>query len=1001
MKYIAKPKIAKKQRLILILSVVFAVLLAVSIVLAFMLSGGEETPEKEKPEILEGEGIKYNYATAYAEVKDDNMKTISVKNKTGEYIFSRDEKGVFILYYRDKNGDIQVFYPDICAQDAGFKYSELYSVETNDSLQAITKLSYLCMSLEAPYFSERIYLSDDKVERSKELDVYGLTDDKVQKVTFSYLDENKETKYHTIEIGNPSINEAGHYYRVDGRDYIYCSSNNYFSYALGEYASFVKAILVAEGLPYDNGFAPYLTSNYYQWENERYNGAKKDDPDTVGPTVIPDPSTTDDEITAIVYADVIYPSDENDNGYASGGYSKVEMNLTDMMKDPDYAPLLNSLVGKGVGERDGVLSNDVFATVISRSLGIDFGDKKSLKYEYAITAIEAILTDAEDITEYATPVMGHEKIKVAYSCKVNGERVSAVIMHAVVDLNDPLIPDEAKEKLSLASIGSLATPITFSIDYTKDNTPAETIKVIITEITAIHDKKGNLIAKVANDSTVTFRYCFEIDGERTEPETYIADLSEESEEIKELRELFVNRVKGKNLNILVNEQIAYYEALYSFDTYAVSKIDSLVRAHLVVAFRFQNASDRDPYYGESLYENLMHGKHSLYGLNASSCENVVKALGGISTDSATNTASGLAGIETIEIGITPEVKEKYGLYAYTIYFELPRGIEVYSSEDEVADPDKIDDYFAYATLSTNLYISELNPVTNTRYVASDLYDVVTEIDGDKFVFLDYDFETFWARKNLVLMDINYIDKIEIEFNMEDVKGDYTFDLNHKTVYVNGNRLSEKKPDETGWSAYNLITTVVTYGDDCTPTLLTQYVKENGYSENVLSLTELYKYVYLDQYKGSDKYEEMLAQYNNVIYQFAKYDSLGTAYFKEAIRSLYLTSYTGVVSEEEQASAMTEDNLLMRMSFKLLTSTANASHLNYVYSFYRMDDRRVIVSIHQEDDEGNVKIQPVSDMYVSTFAFKKLVNVFVGVLNAEMIDPDVGYPDYIPPKKENN
>ena len=94
MKHITKPRVKKNRFLIILLSAIFAVLLAVSIILATLLSGDStDAGGSVKPEILEGEGLKYNYATAYPEVKDDVMKTISVKNKTGEYIFSRDEKG--------------------------------------------------------------------------------------------------------------------------------------------------------------------------------------------------------------------------------------------------------------------------------------------------------------------------------------------------------------------------------------------------------------------------------------------------------------------------------------------------------------------------------------------------------------------------------------------------------------------------------------------------------------------------------------------------------------------------------------------------------------------------------------------------------------------------------------------------------------------------------------------------------------------------------------------
>ena len=57
------------------------------------------------------------------------------------------------------------------------------------------------------------------------------------------------------------------------------------------------------------------------------------------------------------------------------------------------------------------------------------------------------------------------------------------------------------------------------------------------------------------------------------------------------------------------------------------------------------------------------------------------------------------------MGLTPEVKKHYGLYAYTVYFELPR--QIYVSDGTYSDT--LDDYDSAYTIGFTLYISEEKP----------------------------------------------------------------------------------------------------------------------------------------------------------------------------------------------------------------------------------------------------------------------------------------------------
>ena len=65
---------------------------------------------------------------------------------------------------------------------------------------------------------------------------------------------------------------------------------------------------------------------------------------------------------------------------------------------------------------------------------------------------------------------------------------------------------------------------------------------------------------------------------------------------------------------------------------------------------------------------------------------------------------------------------------------------------------------------------------------------------------------------------------------------------------------------------------------------------------------------------------------------------------------------------------------------------------YTYDFYRIDDRRIMVSFYRSDDAGNKvdQLGEVSDYYISTFAFKQLVNHYIYLLNGKEVDESINY-----------
>ena len=61
-------------------------------------------------------------------------------------------------------------------------------------------------------------------------------------------------------------------------------------------------------------------------------------------------------------------------------------------------------------------------------------------------------------------------------------------------------------------------------------------------------------------------------------------------------------------------------------------------------------------------------------------------------------------------------------------------------------------------------------------------------------------------------------------------------------------------------------------------------------------------------------------------------------------------------------------------------------------FYRVSDRRVVVHLYKQISGNDTKIAEVSDFYVSIFSFKKLVNLYFGLLNTDNINNELPYPE---------
>ena len=202
-------------------------------------------------DLIEGEGIYSNQLVAYPSIEESQITNIEVSGPENRFGISRypDDLGVFRFhYYLNGKENSPVYYtPPILAADGAYNYSSLYSEVNSDgnNMIPVPYLTYLCVALSVPYFSERIELPSKDTEegaakRNELLKEYGLTQSESTIVAFMYGERDEETghipdenrKVHTVTIGKKALSGNGFYFMVDGRNYVYYTKNEYFSYAL-------------------------------------------------------------------------------------------------------------------------------------------------------------------------------------------------------------------------------------------------------------------------------------------------------------------------------------------------------------------------------------------------------------------------------------------------------------------------------------------------------------------------------------------------------------------------------------------------------------------------------------------------------------------------------------------------------------------------------------------------------------------------------------------------
>ena len=988
MRTIEKKCLTRTQKLAIILSSVLVFLIIASVVLSIVYANIPTDEEEGKlPEIDEalGEALYHTSPLAYPLIDTANISAVIVRNDKGTFDLTRfpDENGAFYLGYKSPSGDESSisYLPPIMAEEANFNYETLYAMEEDDGYGTIFMLSYLMQALGTPYFHERIYLPADAAARAEMLASFGLDDENKTSVSFAYGERDDEGVFTAkgnrhIDIGDSALNGYGRYYRVDGRDCIYYSGHDTLKYAELGFESFVRGVLVAEGLDEDKTFEPLLTTDFKEWKNEIIESGRVTDKHSV---------IAKGDVFSPIKESAAYTPEKYPDGYLKIENGDLTFDLSGF-KGADRDRLIAALVGKEIGAQ----AEPIYITLISDYVAsantvIDFGDAESVKYKYVINKIEAIL-DYEGGNECrtdGTPVGEGKLLLVGYDYYIGGEKQNTSIeRHAVINLDDALLSGY-KSAFASASVGELAAPISIDIEYTKANAARTVRKLYVKDIIKIYDSDGKIDTRVTSDGYATITYYETVNGVMGEVRSMDVPMAtiKEKAGFEAIYDAILGKEQGIDLAILASETVSYSELFREFVTSRVQSIERCLESELVVSFNFKNASERDPFYGESIYENTTE-QYKLYGIHSDNCQQVLRLLGGIGDNSTKS--DGLHG-KTVAVGLTHDVKHKYGLNAYTIYFELPRGIYDIAVPSENEDEESKLDYGSYDTVGFTLYISEVVYITDEktrevgkyRYVGSDMYDLVALVDNSKLEFVDYSFVDFWARRTVVLLDLDTVASFGVDFYMNDVYGSYDFEIKKDIVYKQGQTMSliPFEGYETTIDWYNV------------------YVKQ---ADGSMQNTELAKYIAANG--TNDKGQIGVHTLYNAVMGGGKdltlpdsIEWVGVSNFFLAYQVLSMTSYEGTLTEAEQALATDENKV---MSIRLQLSADNASELPYVYDFHRISDRKVMVRFYQVDSTGNPEGEPVSDFYISTFAFKKLASAYLSVLNAEQVDVEVPYPDEV-------
>ncbi len=918
-------KLSKKSLTLLILLGLLVLSVTAYIIVTKVTTSNSDNPSDStlRYEPIDGESPDNR---VYPYVSLDSVKTadVTVTTPDGVYGFLKGSSdSTYYMYYYDENGKQQTFCPPQMSVDPNFDYTSLYAKDKGNYGINAPRYLYLTSAVSNIYFSERIPLSENETEKAAQLRRYGLDDTK-NIVKIQYIDKSGSYVTHMLRLGKQTVGKTGYYLIVDDRPYVYASSTDSLGYAYKPFAYYVNPILIASGSSSGNSsvYEAYLTVNFREYVNKVH--------DTVGETV---PSGAEVVVS-------VRTRSESDSEFST---VKTRSFRLSELTSAEYGRLAAVLSGGKIGS---VGQTVTLREEVTDDRWLRFGDKDSLTYTYTVTQVLSALYDTEERT---TGTVGTApSIKIRYIRKdENGEETEC---SGILSLSDKNLSAETVSALRALSVGGTsdgASRVSFSVTYVKDETAEKkTTNIVVRDILSVTDKDGKYLTEVTEDSYVYAYVYLEAGGRKSEAVLQLLHVTADTDEYStSVREALLGKKAESGQNITVYAYVEEYEIMYGYTEYDISEIRAFVTEEEIVAFGFVNSANRDPFYRETYFTNKLPytNKYSVYGLNDTHCQTVIRALGGIQDNA--NQAAGLFGDETVAIGLTTERMMEYGLYYSRIYIEVPRGIG--SNENGT-------EYNWQYTLGFTMYISDVyydtEDGTPYRYVASDVYDIIVRVNDNTFDFIDKSFTEYWARERMMLIDIGDMSSIEMKFNTEEIKGTYDFIIKH---------YNRQTSDGGTYTQHNVL---VRPSDGYNAYFVNKYLQNHELSsDKTFDLNSLY-----DMTMGVDD------RYAHAIYGK---DFAGDGYFKDFLSTVFSVGYGGTLTEEEQA-AFAENTPLFIMTVTL----EKADAYRYVYEFYRGTDRQVMVRLYKADENGVQKSLPVGEFYISSLGLRRIMGAAVNLLS---------------------
>ncbi len=998
--------------------------------------------EKNNPfpvlERLEGEEYYYgsngyvqSSVILYPQFSRGDTAILTVTNEKGTYSFTHvisdasDKAQNFFLLGVDNDGDGETEYytPPISSRYENFDYSSLYD--------STSKIPSAMIAAGIGYFKDRVYIrSKDESNPTDaeyegilsryglaeaddpayfeilgyELDgnrniVYETADQKpvhfeVDAATgqkrYFYGDESKtpytgalsdltprvdRDRYQRIYVGDRTPDKTGYYLRVAGRDIVYTSGTTTVGDLvfrnLGYYV--IPRLITATS----ESYAPFMPVDFRIWTENAESASQ-----TVGGSGV------------VGYYVENVDSDGIDLGADSGFLHLMADELDGRLKD--------ALLGASVGDRMTLTDIDPYPVISPLAEG------NVMTYE--ILAVLGIAEAQKIVDTVGTVVEANDAVFVKYRLRAGDEAGEARI--GVADLARPGISPALREALIGKAIASEGVSPIAVVPITLDESYADkiTYEYRITAIAGIASKEdlSDVVTKVGtklpSSGYAVIEYTVEIDG-IIYTETATINLAGETTYLgKQLRRAILSpinkedgtkedRAIGSQSDLLVSISYAY-SPISSYTVYENLEIKSYTEYKEEISFGFVNELERNPFYGSNLYEITGPADRTMYSLDAGITQSLLEAF------------SDLQGLETVHVGLSPEVIREYGLSAHVLYFEMPFGIHENKNDGNA-------DVLTYAydySIGYYLYVSERQS-DGTYFVASTQYDLVAKVSGDAFSFIDWEFGRDWAHKNILLVDVADIMELSFDINFGDLKESHTFALTTNSsyyVYAGINAYGEEE-----WTTQDRVYVWYVEGN----TVPYKYYsvsadqvaldsRQNGsagkpyYTRAGRMVTKNGSfYVVRDvdtSGAASGASENLDARYErlNGKKPARGIDYEGVHNFKSLLQLIYLSYYSGTSADdldaaEREALLAAPDRRLLTVRMQLTSDTAlTEGGDEYELSFYRYSDARCLIRFENKQT-GAVS----TEFYLHYAEVKNLVTAIrTLVAGGEVVADDSWLPD---------